>query len=165
MSCALTLAVGLGCRDSRGGVKEVLLAEKSSVLTLTKTLGVISAIEMAALKTFFTYAQEIETANFQQIIQTSDANGTKFYEQDLNLVINSPTSSIWSEINLLAQNVLVAILLDNNGKYWYMGEVNGARLQPSTGGTGTAFGDRNGITLAFKAKEPLFASEVDPAVI
>lgn len=165
MVCNLTQSVALGCRDSRGGAKEIYLVEHESVESITKTLGVISDITMVATKVFFQYAQEIETCNFQQIIQTNDVNGSKFYEQDLNVVINNPSASIWNEIDLLAQNKLAVIILDNNGKYWYMGEVNGARMQPSTGGTGTAFGDRNGITLAFKGKEPYFAAEVEASVI
>jgi len=165
MPCNLTQSYTLGCRDSRGGIKEVLMVEQESVSTITASAGVITAITMVATKKFFKYAQEIENANFQQVITASDANFTVYYEQDLNIVVNSPSATMWNEMKLLSQNKLAIIILDNNGKYWYMGQVNGSRLQNSTGGTGTAFGDRNGITLAFKAKEPSFAQEVQSSII
>lgn len=165
MACILTQGYTLGCRDGKGGIKEVLITELDNIDTLTATSGVITAMECVVGKKFFVYSQEIETANAVQKPTGNRANGSFYYEQGLTLVLNNPTASVWNEIDLLAKNNLAVIVLDNNGKYWLFGEINGLSLEPSEGGTGTAFGDRNGVTLVFKGMEPSYTKEVTAALI
>ncbi len=101
-----------------------------------------------------------ETAALTENITTNDTNGTLFFEQDLTFTIRKMQASLSQEIKLLAQNRLMIIVLDRNGKYWLLGQNNGAELQPSTSVTGTAFGDMNGYNLVFKAKEENPMNEV-----
>lgn len=165
MPCVLTQAIGLGCRDAVGGIKEALIVEKSAVANITSTGGVISAMTMNSTKKFFRYSQEIEKANFKEVMQTSDTNFTKFYEQTLSLSIFKPTASQKLEFELLASTRLAVIILDGNGVYWYLGEVNGMSVQPSELNSGTAFGDANVLTLLFKGMEKSFAKEVTSSII
>jgi hypothetical protein len=65
---------------------------------------------------------------------------------------------------LLAQNTLVAVAKDNNGKYWYLGKTRGLDLTAGSAGTGTADGDRSGYTLTFTGAEPQLAPEVNSTV-
>jgi hypothetical protein len=65
---------------------------------------------------------------------------------------------------LLAQNTLVAVVKDNNGKYWYLGKQRGLDLTGGSAGTGTADGDRSGYTLTFTGAEPALAPEVNSTV-
>jgi hypothetical protein len=65
---------------------------------------------------------------------------------------------------LLAQNTLVSVAKDNNGKYWYLGKTRGLDLTGGSAGTGTAEGDRSGYTLTFTGAEAALAPEVNSTV-
>ncbi len=69
-----------------------------------------------------------------------------------------------TELKLLAQNILVAVVKDNNNKYWMLGKERGLDMSGSTSGSGTAFGDRSGYSLVFVGKEPDQLYEVNSTV-
>lgn len=165
MACALTQGYTLDCRDNVGGIKTVYIAELSrkSALTIAAS-GFVTAFTLTS-GIFFTYQLEKETSSLTENIQTNDVNGTLFFEQDLMFTIRKLQASSRNEIKLLAQNRLMVIVLDRNGKYWLLGSDNGCELQPSTGASGTAMGDFNGYTLNFKAKEETPMPEVSSSLI
>ena len=160
MACALTQGYTLDCRDSVGGVKTIYVTELANKASITTASGTITAFTLTAGKKFWTYELMKETANLTENITTSDTNGTLFYDQNLTFTIRKMQASLSQEIKLLAQNRLMIIVLDRNGKYWLLGQNNGAELQPSTANTGTAFGDMNGYSLVFKTKEESPMNEV-----
>lgn len=165
MACTLTASFAIACRDSKGGVQEVLITELENKNTFTVTAGEVTAFTLDTGKKFWVYEQEIEKASFTENIQTSRENNSFFSEQDASLIIFKGSVAARNEIMLLGQNRLMIIIKDNNGVYWLVGAVNGARLEPSTFATGTAFGDMNGYTLNFKAKEADMAYTVSPTLI
>jgi hypothetical protein len=165
MPCALTQGYVLDCKDSLGGMTEVLFIAKADVTSTTEASGVITAITKAAGKRFYSYALVKETANFVENINASVENGTVFYQQELTIVLNKLQANTRNEILLLAQNLLVAIAKDNNGKYWYLGKNNGLDITAGNSGTGTAIGDRSGYTLTFTGKEAALAPEVSSGII
>lgn len=165
MACALTSSYTLDCRDNVGGVSIIYLTEHANMTSITSASGVITAITMAGSTVFRTYQLQKETGLWTEVIQTSDTNGTSFYEQDLTLPIRKMSATLSSEIKLISQNRLGAIVKDRNGKFFLLGENNGIELQPSTSGSGTAMGDFNGYTLLFKGKEESFAKEVSSGII
>jgi len=80
----------------------------------------------------------------------SEENGTVFYTNVASVVFNKTTAAKLVELNELAKsNKLCVIVKDNNGLYWMVGNDRGALVSNSTAGTGTAFGDRNGVTMEF----------------
>jgi hypothetical protein len=165
MPCALTQGYVLDCKDSLGGMTEVLFIAKADVTSTTEASGVITAITKAAGKRFYSYALVKETANFVENINASVENGTVFYQQELTIVLNKLQANTRNEILLLAQSLLVAIAKDNNGKYWYLGKNNGLDITAGNSGTGTAIGDRSGYTLTFTGKEAALAPEVASGII
>jgi len=60
---------------------------------------------------------------------------------------------------------LVAVVKDNNDKYWYLGKVHGINITGGSGATGTAQGDRSGYTLTFSGSEGELAPEVSSGII
>ena len=165
MPCALTQGYVLDCKDSLGGMTEVLFIAKADVTATTEASGVITAITKAAGKRFYKYELVKETANFVENINASVENGTVFYQQELTIVLNKMMANTRNEILLLAQSLLVAIAKDNNNKYWYLGKVNGLDITAGNSGTGTAIGDRSGYTLTFTGKEAALAPEVSSSII
>ena len=165
MACALTQDITLGCRDSVGGIKTIYVTELANKSTLTSASGVITAFTLSTGKQFWQYDLEKEVGSFTENIQTSVENGTVFYEQDVTFSIHKVQASLQQELKLLAQNRVMVIVLDRNGKYWLFGETNGCDLQPSTAASGRTMGEFNGYTLNLKGKEPAPANEVSSNLI
>ncbi len=164
MSCVLTQGFNNDCRDSVGGLKVVYLAEVGNISTITDASGVVTVITKASGKRFWKYSLIKETSNFDQVITPNDQNGTLFYAQTLQIILNKMQASVRNEIMLLAQGNIVAVATDNNGKSWLLGWEDGLVLGGNSG-TGTAWGDRNGSTLTFTGNQKALALEVASAVI
>ena len=165
MACALTQGYRLGCRDSAGGVKSAYFIELENVTGVTSASGIVSAIGKANNKRFWKYNLQRATAGAEETITGDSANGTVFYAQSLNIVLNKMQAATRNEIILLDQNHLMVVIEDRNGKYWLYGQTNGLELSSGKSGTGTALGDRNGYELTFTGEEPALALEVSSGVI
>ena len=164
MPCALTTGYSLDCKDSAGGITEVYFIEESNVSSIATASGVVTGLTKASGKRFWKYELPKETGNFTHNPQVSTENGTLFFEQNLTIVVNKLSAAINTELKLLAQNILIAVVKDNNNKYWMLGKERGLDMGASESGSGTAFGDRSGYTLNFMGKEPDFLYEVNSSV-
>jgi hypothetical protein len=160
MSCALTQGYTLGCRDSVGGIKEVRFIEFANVTGIAVTSGnVVSGITTSGSTKFWKYDLTKQTSQFTETVTPSMENGTIFYQQDLQVILNKMTAALRNELRLLGQNRLIASVTDRNGNYWMLGSRNGLELSAGTGQSGTAFGDRNGFDVTFTGMEeqPMFS--------
>lgn len=164
MPCALTSGYTLDCKDSSGGIVEIYFIEKGNLSTVATASGVVTGITKASSKRFWKYELPKETGSLQETINGNIQNGTVFYASELKLVVNKLSVAVRNEIKLLAQNTLVAVVKDNNAKYWMVGKNRGIDLTGGTLGTGTAFGDRSGFDLTFGGSEPEPMFEVDSTV-
>jgi hypothetical protein len=153
MACALTQNYTLDCKDSIGGLKEVYFAAVEDVASWTGSAGTYTAVTMDAGKYFWKYDLVKESSNFAEAVNTNVQNGTVFYAQTLEIILNKLQVNTRNEILLLAKNNLVAIVKDNNDAQWILGFSNGLDITGGGSATGTAFGDRNGYTLTFTGNE------------
>lgn len=158
--CALTQGYVLDCKDSVGGVAVFWVIEKSSIKTLTATAGVVTALTFQTGKHFFKYELPKETASYKDDLQANVANGTTFYQPEVQIALNKMQTATRNELMLLIKNLVVVIIKDANGKLWMVGKDRG--LDATGGGAmaGTASGDRNGYTITLTGKEPELAIEV-----
>lgn len=164
MPCQLTQGYLYDCKDNVGGIKKVWIASRDDVDQITETAGVVTAITMASNQ-FYLYDLVRESSNFAEAVNTNVQNGTIFFAQTCEIILNKMQVNTRNEIILLAQNRLCVIVEDNNGRYWLLGRKNGVDLTGGGSGSGTAYGDRNGYTLTFTGSEQELAPNVDPAVI
>lgn len=163
MPCALSQGMTIDCRDSIGGVKAVWFIAHANVSAVTEASGVVSTITKTGV--FYKYNLVKSTASLVENINVSVENGSVGYAPELTIVLNKMQANTRNEIMLLAQNVLMAIVQDMNGKYWLLGKQNGLDISAGTSGTGTAMTDRNGYSLTFTGVEPALAPEVASGVI
>jgi hypothetical protein len=164
MACALTQNYTLDCKDSLGGITEVYFITAADVTSTTEASGVITALVKATGKKFYKYELVRGTSQFVENVNANIQNGTVFYAPELTIVLNKLQANTRNEILLLAQNRLVSVAKDNNGKYWYLGKSKGLDLTGGSAGTGTAEGDRSGYTLTFTGAEAALAPEVNSSV-
>jgi hypothetical protein len=158
MACALTQSYTLDCKDSIGGLKAVWFAAIEDIDTWTGSAGTYTAVTMDAGKYFWKYDLVKESSNFAEAVNTNVQNGTVFYAQTLEIILNKLQVNTRNEILLLAKNRLVALVQDNNDKTWVLGFDNGLDITGGGSATGTAFGDRNGYTLTFTGNEKELAA-------
>ena len=165
MACALTQGYTLDCRDSKGGVKEIYLIELENISSTTEASGVITVLTKATGKRFWKYSLIKNTSNSEEAINGSEENGTIFYTQTANIIINKLQTSVRNEILLLAKNRVVMVVTDRNGVSWMYGKENGLTLNAGSAATGTNFADRNGYTLTFTGMEGSLAPSVLSTVV
>ena len=158
MACALTQSYTLDCKDSIGGLKAVWFAAIEDIDTWTGSAGTYTAVTMDAGKYFWKYDLVKESSNFAEGVNTNVQNGTVFYAQTLEIILNKLQVNTRNEILLLAKNRLVALVQDNNDTIWVLGFDNGLDITGGGSGSGTAFGDRNGYTLTFTGNEKELAA-------
>lgn len=165
MACDITSGFELGCRDNTGGIKNLYILSGSIASITDASEGLIESISGSG--EFYQYELFRQTSDFSEAINATPENGTVFYEQTVNATFFKLQSATRNQIRVLAKNPDLKIIVetnngsqDNVGRYWLLGEENGAQLLSGTGATGTAFGDLNGYTLTFTGQEPEPASEL-----
>jgi hypothetical protein len=164
MACALTQGYTLDCRDSLGGITEVYFMAFQDVSSTTEASGVITALTKAVGKRFYKYELTKGTSVMTENVNSNVQNGTLYFTPELTIILNKLQVNTRNEILLLAQNRLVAVAKDNNGKYWYLGKTRALDLTAGSATSGTAEADRSGYTLTFAGAEPSMSPEVNSAV-
>jgi len=104
MACALTQGYTLDCKDSIGGLTSVYFAPWEDVATVTIAAGVVTTLTMDATKVFYKYDLVKESSNFAEAVTTNVQNGTVFYTQTLEVILNKLQVNTRNEILLLAKN-------------------------------------------------------------
>ena len=170
MSCILGNGVTLGCKDSLGGVKEVLIASYTNDEVYTYEtddtsvdFGMVTGI--AGSGTFYRFEMRQEQGEFVQQGQHSIENGSNYWEQSVSLVFVKNNAVDRNTLLVLAQSTLLIIVKDQNNTYWLVGELNGAEISESTQSSGKGYGDLNGTTITLMGKEAAPARKVDDAII
>lgn len=167
MSCPITLnGIELGCKDSVGGVKRVYILSKDNLLTapIFDTDGKINTLVYDKYD-LYEYDFRKQTGMLTSTESQTEANDTHFYTTDLALKFNKLEADKALEIHELAKGELIIVVLDNNGKYWYLGLDNGVTVSASVGMTGTNYGDRNGYEITFQDISKELPSETFETVV
>ena len=157
MACSSIVLAGIntGCKDNMGGIKEVYIVKKDSITEVALTENQISAITMAESAKWSTYKFRKGTSQFTSTMTTDDAAGTMSFETVLALQFSKQDTAKRLEIMALCMDEVAVIVLDNNGKYWFLGYDNPVTATAATGQSGTAFGDFGGynVELTDNSKE------------
>lgn len=157
--------IGLGCKDNMGGIKEVYLIKEEDITTVTASEGQISALTLNEGASFKTYKFRKGTSQFTSTMTSDEAAGTLSVQTDLALQFSKMETSKRLEIMAMCMESMKAIVLDANGKYWFLGYDFPVTASAATGQTGTNFGDFGGynVTLTDNSKE--FPYEIPDTVI
>ena len=165
MACILTSGTTRGCRDSIAGIKEVYITELANKSSITSASGVITAFTLSSGKKFFTYELVRETANWTEDGEASRENGTRVYNQKLQIKLHKRSSTLNEELKLALANDCMVICKDQNSDYWLLGEGNGLSIDKVGFASGTAMGDFNGYVVDASGSEASPASKVTSSLI
>jgi hypothetical protein len=165
MSCAISSGYTIDCnKDSLGGLKVIYIAERKSIEGYTETAGIVTAITLATGKQFYKFELVKSSSSFTITPTANVGNGTLFFAESVQLVMNKLKSSTSALVESLAKASLVMIAEDRNGEVFLLGRENGLDISGGTIGSGTAGGDRSGYDLPFSGEEAKI-SHVDPTII
>lgn len=148
-----------------GGIVEALIANKESVTEISVTTDMVSSITMASDAKFKRYAFPRNTGSLSSNYAIDQTTGVRYVASDLVLQFNRMETAKRVEISALAQNDLVVIVKDANGKYWLLGKDDPVNATAGDGLTGTARTDRNGYSITLQDNSLEMPYEVDPSII
>jgi hypothetical protein len=150
MACELSAGFTLDCKDGIGGIKQIVLVDKTEVTSFTLDGSeIVTAINGPAGGDLYTYELPTQTGSFEETINFNRDAGTIFYTQTVNVMLNKLSAAKRLELQSVAQARVIVFVEDTNGNWWAVGYEYGADLSTGTAATGTVLGDMNGYTLAF----------------
>lgn len=147
MSCNVTLTgIALDCGTNLSGIKAIYLANDASVGGVTVSEGEISAIDASA-GTFKKYTPAKNTGSLTKTLTKDESTGVMYYTNEAVAQFNKMETAKRTEIANIDRGQFKAIVLDNNGKYWFLGKDNYVSATAVTGQTGAGLDEGNFYTL------------------
>ena len=168
MSCSQVLnGIAADCQTNVGGVREIYIANSSDVTTVEvdETSNMIKTITMADTAKFKKYAFKKNTSSMTSTLNVDPANGVNFVQTDLTVVFAKQETVKRMEIAKLSLGELRVIVLDANGKYWFLGQEEFVSATSGTAETGTNRQDGNRYQIVLTDYSSSYPYEVDPTVI
>ena len=168
MSCSQVLnGIAADCQTNVGGIREIYIAnyDDVSAVTLDETSNMIKTITMVDTAKFKKYAFKKNTSSMTSTLNVDPANGINFVQTDLALVFAKQETVKRMEIAKLSLGELRVIVLDANGKYWFLGKEEFVSATAGTAETGTNRTDGNKYTITLSDYSASYPYEVDPTII
>ena len=168
MDCSQVLnGISADCQTNVGGVREVYIANYSDVTTIEvdETSNMIKTITMSDTAKFKKYAFKKNTSSMTSTLNVDPANGINFVQTDLSLVFAKQETVKRMEIAKLSLGELRVIVLDANGKYWFLGQEEFVSATSGSAETGTNRTDGNKYQIVLTDYSSSYPYEVDPSII
>ena len=168
MSCSQLLnGIAADCQTNVGGVREVYIANYSDVtaIEVDDSSNMIKTITMADSAKFKKYAFKKNTSSMTSTLNVDPANGVNFVQTDLSLVFAKQETVKRMEIAKLSLGELRVIVLDANGKYWFLGQEEFVSATAGTAETGVNRTDGNKYTITLTDYSSSYPYEVTPTII
>ena len=168
MACSQVLnGIAADCQTNVGGVREVYIANYSDVtaVEVDETSNMIKTITMADTAKFKKYAFKKNTSSMTSTLNVDPANGVNFVQTDLSLVFAKQETVKRMEIAKLSLGELRVIVLDANGKYWFLGQEEFVSATAGTAETGTNRTDGNRYSITLTDYSSSYPYEVTPTII
>ena len=168
MACSQVLnGIAADCQTNVGGVREVYIANYSDVtaIEVDDSSNMIKTITMADSAKFKKYAFKKNTSSMTSTLNVDPANGVNFVQTDLSLVFAKQETVKRMEIAKLSLGELRVIVLDANGKYWFLGQEEFVSATAGTAETGTNRQDGNRYSITLTDYSSSYPYEVTPTII
>lgn len=165
MACNVTLTgIALDCGTNLSGIKAIYLANDASVGDPTPDEGMIKTIDASA-GTFKKYTPAKNTGSLTKTLTKDESTGVMYYTNEAVAQFNKMETAKRTELANIGIGQFKAIVLDNNGKYWFLGKDNYVSASAVTGQTGAGLDDGNFYTLTLTDISRELPYEVDPTAI
>lgn len=145
MACtsATLTGIALDCGNV-GGIKKLYIANVADVSTIAYgSDGEVTAMTMAAGKTFKSYSFRKGNASFTSTGNRDDKNGTYFAMTEISAQFNKMEKSKRTEMVELVKANAYVIIKDNNDIYWFVGKDSYVSLTTGNGQSGATLAEGN----------------------
>ena len=147
MACNVTLmGIALDCGTNLSGIKAIYLANDASVGNVTVSEEQITAIDASA-GTFYEYIPAKNTGSLTKTLTKDESTGVMYYTNEVVAQFNKMETPKRKELSNIDRGRFKAVVLDSNGKYWFLGYDNYVSASAVTGQTGAGLDDGNFYTL------------------
>ena len=150
MACDLAKGKKIPCKDQKGGVKNIYIANYNAY-GITVVADVVTAL--GTLAEVFKWELKGSANTFTQTATFSRDNGTGFFSQVLAGTFPYLTADAQNELTLMAYGRPIVFVEDYNGNITVGGLENGMELTAGTIVTGGASGDLSGFTVELTGEE------------
>lgn len=165
MACNVTLTgIAYDCGVNLSGIRAIYLANDASVGSITASEGEISAIDASA-GSFKKYVPAKNTGSLTKTLTKDESTGVMYYTNEAVAQFNKMETAKRTEIANIDRGQFKAIVLDNNGKYWFLGKDNWVSASAVTGQTGAGIDDGNFYTVTLTDISTELPYEVKSEVI
>jgi hypothetical protein len=149
MACLITKGKLLGCKDQRGGIKNLYFAnyEDYGYVIAAQTLT-----DLGDLTEVFKYEVKATTNALTETGTSSEDNGTFLNAQSLAVTLPKLGADLQAQIQLICAGRPQVFVEDYNGNIMLIGATNGT-MSNCTKVSGGAGGDLSGYTLTIAAEE------------
>jgi hypothetical protein len=163
-TCTALEGIQKSCDNNSGGIYQVWFIPQDNINVVTTSIAYpnyeVTAITVTPVLTVFdSYFIRRNTSNYTEEQAADLINGSTFVTQTINLVFHRREAAKSNALKILAsgQQYLAAVVLDANGRYWYMPYM---QLTATGEGSGTARADGSKYTVTMVAENEFLALEV-----
>jgi hypothetical protein len=149
MSCLITKGKLLGCKDQRGGIKNIYFANYDDYAFVIASHAVTS---LGTLDEVFKYEVKATTNALTETGTSSQDNGTFLNAQSLAVTLPKLGTDLQAQVQLICLGRPYVFVEDYNGNIVLVGATNGT-MANCTKATGGAGGDLSGYTVTVTAEE------------
>lgn len=149
MSCLISKGKLLGCKDQRGGYKNLYFANYADYAFVVAAHQVTS---LGTLAEVFKYEVKATTNALTETGTSSEDNGTFLNAQSVAVTLPKLAADLQAQVQLICASRPYVFVEDYNGNILLLGATNGT-MSSCTKVTGGSGGDLTGYTLAITAEE------------
>lgn len=167
MSCLGTLkGINSSCAGNIGGIQRIYIADFDEInATPDYANGVISAITGKTTgATFYTYVLENEVGSATSTL-TKGSGGVHYYTHEINVQFSKMDPDKSLELQAISKGQVVAVTLDNNGKYWFYGADRYLSGEDTVAQSGQGFDDLNGYTSVLRGRSGYMPLAIEGEVL
>lgn len=140
--------IAYSCEANLAGISKVYLGYFDDfTITPDETThsATIEAIEGGKL---YEYTFAKKTGSLTSTLTKDETNGIRYYTNTINLQFNKMEGQKHLEIEAMAAESLIAIVVDNNKKSWIIGADGYVSADATTAQSGASYDELNGYTLS-----------------
>lgn len=159
--------IAVECGSNVGGVDVVAIRNRSDIDSITVVDGVVTALTLdaGAAADATVLAFRSQTCQLSCEATIDDTAGVHFYTNTLSFRFNKMTAAKRVSVKALTLAETIAIVKDNNGTYWLVGEGEPMRVATMTASTGTAWTDANEYVPTLACMSPEIPMTIATAAI
>jgi hypothetical protein len=151
MTCIFDKGSDDGCKNKVGGIAAAYFINTPFVVTEVNNIVTNITSDGLAVR-MFKYSSS-ETSTYQETVSSLETTGSKFWTQQLNLVIKYISENMREQIDIMAAGRFGVIIFTNNRKTLFVGMNRLASAESGLMETGQTLGDFQGYRMEIKGQE------------